>query len=74
MLHEWWSITIFFSRLGWIYSKKRDRTNETKGIGSPWESDQGLGIAQPWTQLEKKRENRKLLFKKIICQKPYSTN
>ena len=31
------------------YGKKRDRTNETRGIGSPWKSDQGLEIAQPWT-------------------------
>ena len=41
------------------YGKKRDRTNETWGVGSPWESDQGLGISQPWTQPEKKRENMK---------------
>jgi hypothetical protein len=41
------------------YGKKRDRANETTGIGGPWESDQGLGRAQTWTEPEKKRENTK---------------
>jgi hypothetical protein len=39
------------------YGKKRDRTNETRGIGSSWESDQGLRTAQLWTQPENEREN-----------------
>ena len=37
------------------YGKERERTNETRGIGSPLESDQGLGITQPWTKPEKKK-------------------
>jgi len=38
------------------YGKKRDRTNETREIGSTWESDQGLGTAQSWKQPKRKEK------------------
>ena len=56
---QWKSGEVAGKGLDIRYGKKRGGTNETRGKGSPRESDQGLGIAQLWTQPEKKRENMK---------------